>query len=193
MIRTARRTLFFGAQDPLSNWHPAPFTLRTIAFTAEHFMMYCKARLFEDAEAAAAILGDNAAARRLLAGTPFATRAAWPAGDPSRAKALGRAVRGFERAAWEDRCRGYVKAGARAKFTQNPALLRILLSTAGTQLVEASPSDRIWGVGLRATDPRIHHPAQWLGENRLGLLLTQLRDELLRHVPARAAAGPHRV
>jgi ribA/ribD-fused uncharacterized protein len=180
MRRIGDLTLFFGKDDPPSNWHPAPFVVKGIEFpTNEHFMMYCKARLFGDEQVAAAILGDDAAAWRALQGTERAAMASRPAGDPARAKALGRAVRRFDAAAWEARCRGYVKTGARAKFTQHLKLLADLLATAGTLLVEASPYDRVWGVGLSASDPRIRDRAKWRGENRLGHLLTDLREELL--------------
>ena len=69
-------------------------------------------------------------------------------------------------------------AGSRAKFTQNPELLQLLRATAGTTLVEASPYDRIWGIGLAAGDPPRQDPTQWRGQNLLGQILTRLRDEL---------------
>ena len=69
-------------------------------------------------------------------------------------------------------------AGNRAKFTQNEELKTQLLATAGTTLVEASPYDKIWGIGLAATDPRAEDPTQWKGLNLLGKILTQLREEL---------------
>lgn len=58
-------------------------------------------------------------------------------------------------------------------------MLRALLDTAPTLLVEASPFDRVWGVGLGADNPRIDDPASWRGSNLLGKILTKLRDELI--------------
>jgi ribA/ribD-fused uncharacterized protein len=53
-------TLFFGAEDPLSNWHPCRFEFRGRQFTCvEQFMMYAKAMLFEDQRAAEGILATS--------------------------------------------------------------------------------------------------------------------------------------
>jgi ribA/ribD-fused uncharacterized protein len=157
--RTSRFTFFFRPEAPFSQWHPASFELGGHAFNcAEQYMMYGKAVLFGDAEAAAAILASTA---------------------PKQQKALGRTVRSFNDAAWKARREQIVSDGSRAKFTQNPALREALLETAGTELVEASPFDRIWGIGLAATDRRAEDPSQWRGQNLLGKILTRLRDELL--------------
>jgi len=63
------------------------------------------------------------------------------------------------------------------KFSQNPRLQAQLLATDDDILVEASPYDKIWGVGLRETDPRINDPSQW-GKNFLGKCLGRVRDAL---------------
>jgi ribA/ribD-fused uncharacterized protein len=151
-------TFFFTAASPFSQWHPCTFTGDGHAFCcAEQFMMHGKAVLFGDAKIAAQILA---------------------ATDPKQHKALGRKVAGFDAARWRAAREGIVKAGNHAKFTQNPALLATLLATRGTTLVEASPFDRIWGIGLAATDPRASDPSKWRGQNLLGKILTELRDEL---------------
>jgi ribA/ribD-fused uncharacterized protein len=157
--RTQRFTFFFRPEAPFSQWHPARFELAGHVFgCAEQYMMYGKAILFEDPEAAARIL---------------------EAGSPRQHKALGRQVRHFDERIWKANRERIVGEGSRAKFTQNPALRQALLDTAGTQLVEASPFDRIWGIGLAASDPRAEDPSKWRGQNLLGKILTQLRDELL--------------
>jgi ribA/ribD-fused uncharacterized protein len=159
MIRKTRRfTFFFRPEAPFSQWHPARFELAGHSFgCAEQYMMYGKAALFGDAEVAADIL---------------------EARSPRQQKALGRKVRHFDDAIWKARREQIVTEGSRAKFTQNPALRAALLETAGTELVEASPFDRIWGIGLAATDPRAEDPARWRGQNLLGKILTRVRDEL---------------
>lgn len=151
--------LFGGARDPLSQWHPSRFWIGGDEFrTAEHWMMYAKARLFGDEDAALAILA---------------------AESPARAKALGRRVVSFDEAVWEIHRERIVAEGSRAKFTQHSDLRRHLLDTAPALLAEASPTDRIWGIGLRATDPAALRPREWRGRNLLGRVLTRLRDELL--------------
>lgn len=142
----------------LSQWWPAPFTVngRTYA-TAEHWMMWHKATLF----------GDAGIAERILA-----------SGHPHRAKSLGRQVRGFDEATWAARRYDIVVAGSVAKFAQHEELRRFLLGTGERILVEASPMDRIWGIGLAADDPRAEDPTRWRGDNLLGFALMDARAEL---------------
>lgn len=157
--RTERFTFFFRPEAPFSQWYPARFELGGNVFTcAEQYMMYRKAILFGDAEIAAEILEATA---------------------PKQHKALGRKVRNFSEAIWKANREAIVTDGSHAKFTQNPELRQALLETAGTELVEASPFDRIWGIGLSATDQRAEDPSQWRGQNLLGKILTRVRDELL--------------
>jgi ribA/ribD-fused uncharacterized protein len=153
-----RYTFFFGPEHPFSQWHPAPFELDGIPFgCAEQAMMHGKAVLFDDPEIAAALLAT---------------------GSPREQKALGRKVRGFVDSTWKAHRERIVHAANVAKFGQNPALREVLLATAGTELVEASPYDRIWGIGLAAKDPRAQDRTQWRGQNLLGQILTRVRDEL---------------
>lgn len=75
---------------------------------------------------------------------------------------------------------GIVVEGSVHKFSSDQALLGYLLGTAGRVLVEASPLDRVWGIGLAADDPRAHDPARWRGDNLLGFALMEARERLLR-------------
>ena len=151
-------TFFFTESSPFSQWYRCSFVVDGVTFNcAEQFMMHGKAKLFDDTEVAQKILA---------------------ADHPRDHKALGRKVRHFDDGAWKRAREDIVLDGNRAKFTQNPELLDALLATKGTTLVEASPYDKIWGIGLAATDPRAHDSTQWKGRNLLGQLLTRLRDEL---------------
>jgi ribA/ribD-fused uncharacterized protein len=144
----------------LSQWWPAAFELDGVHYlTAEHFMMAGKARLFGDTERLAMIL----AAR-----------------TPDRAKALGRMVRGFDSAAWDAAAFDIVVRGNLAKFGQNEALQRFLLATGERVLVEASPVDPVWGIGMVESDVRAADPAQWQGSNLLGFALMAVRAQLQR-------------
>ena len=141
-----------------SQWFAAPFAVDGIRYaTAEHWMMAGKARLF----------GDDAALARVLAND-----------DPVAAKQAGREVRGYDEARWREHRFDLVVAGNLAKFSQHPALAAFLLGTGDQLLVEASPVDAIWGIGLAADDPRAHDPAQWPGLNLLGFALMQVRERL---------------
>lgn len=159
---------FWGHTEPadgavgrhvLSQWWPAAFTVEGVSYaTAEHFMMAGKARLFADADAERAVLA---------------------ADHPSQAKNAGRLVQGFDDVVWAAHREQVVVAANVAKFGQHPELGRYLLGTGSRVLVEASPRDRIWGIGLTASDPRAGSPATWQGLNLLGFALMAAR-ELLR-------------
>jgi len=142
----------------LSQWWPAEFRIDGIAYsTAEHFMMAAKARLFRDEEMAGRILE-----------TP----------SPRDAKALGRAIRDYDEQLWVERRSSIVVEGNTAKFGQNPLLKAYLADTAGCVLVEASPTDKVWGIGLAASDSRAMRPSQWEGLNLLGFALMDVRERL---------------
>jgi ribA/ribD-fused uncharacterized protein len=154
----ATKYLFFWGHTPkkpgtvgaecLSQWYPAAFEVDGLRFqTAEHYMMWGKARLFGDEEIAAKVL---------------------TAGHPQQVKALG----------WTAGRLAIVTAGNVEKFRQNPDLLAFLLGTRNRVLVEASPLDRIWGIGLAATDERAQDPARWRGLNLLGEALMAARETL---------------
>ena len=99
--------------------------------------------------------------------------------DPSDQKRYGRQVEGFDNAIWMANAKAIVKWASVAKYTQNPDLMVHLMDTRGTTLVEASPEDRIWGIGLRMTDKRAMRRDTWQGKNWLGEILTEVRDEQL--------------
>ncbi len=100
------------------------------------------------------------------------------AATPKDAKLLGRSVSGFDAAIWEQHRSTIVIEGNYYKFTQNSALQKFLLATGDRVLVEASPVDRIWGIGLAEADPHASEPGKWAGLNLLGFALMEVRDRL---------------
>ncbi len=142
-----------------SQWWPAPFTVDGITYpTAEHWMMAAKARLTNDLETYEAILSDP---------------------DPANAKRLGRQVKNWDEAAWVGVRLDIVIQGSFHKFYQNKELGDYLLSTGAATLVEASPADKIWGIGMKSDDPRALNPRLWDGLNLLGMALMVARADLL--------------
>jgi ribA/ribD-fused uncharacterized protein len=137
-----------------SQWYDSRFDSEGYHFmTAEHFMMYKKAVLFNDEQAA----------QRLLA-----------ASNPGEAKE----VVGFNQHTWESHRFDIVGAANMAKFGSHPELKDYLLNTGERILVEASPVDAIWGIGLAEDDPACENPNHWKGKNLLGFALMMVRDQL---------------
>ena len=127
--------------------------------TAEHAMMYGKAKMFGDQQAMDAILEERL---------------------PHVAKSIGRQVRNFNNRKWEDESYALVKAINKAKFTQDPRLKKWLLSLPeNTVIVETSPYDRIWGIGLAEDEPvDLKQLKNWQGQNKLGFAITEVLQEL---------------
>jgi len=165
--------LFFWGHTPatpdeidkscLSQWYDAPFTIKsyyenekdTVYPTTEHWMMAQKAELFEDLETKEEILH---------------------AETPEIAKSLGRKIKNFDENVWNIHKTNIVVSGNRHKFDKNEKLKDFLLQTGDAVLVEASPVDTIWGIGLAQNDPNAKHPELWKGENLLGFALMKVRD-----------------
>lgn len=154
----AERFTFFY-HGPFSQFYPAGFTVEGIMYNcAEQYMMYKKALLFGDISTAGKILKET---------------------NPAKMKKLGRKIKNFDKLRWEAVAREIVYIGNRCKFSDNKDLYDKLIATKGTTLVEASPYDKIWGIGLIKTDPRALDRCTWLGTNWLGEILTQLRNNMM--------------
>ncbi|OLN97073.1 N-glycosidase [Colletotrichum chlorophyti] len=147
------------SSDPFTSSDSPPRTFKT----AEHYMMHGKALLFSDAAAALAIL---------------------KADHPRKVKALGRKVKGFDGAVWDANRERLVREGNLLKFRCAPALRALLLATGDRELVEASPLDRIWGIGFSPEKAPETDRSRW-GLNLLGKVLmevrTVLREEEMHH------------
>lgn len=150
-------------QSCLSQWYAAPFEVDGIEFlTAEHYMMYRKARLFDDSDAAEKVM---------------------QADTPGEAKKIGRTVKGFRQEEWDKHCIEIVIQGNISKFGQNKEILRYLLATKNKVLVEASPCNKMWGIGLGCHATGIGNPSAWKGKNLLGFALMDARARLTEKCP----------
>jgi ribA/ribD-fused uncharacterized protein len=167
-INTANKFLFFWGHQPskdgtitktcFSQWWQSPFIVEGIEYkTAEHWMMAEKARLFGDEEILQKILVCK---------------------SPAEAKKLGRKVTNYQDEIWLDKRFEIVKEGNFYKFSQNELLKEFLLNTKERILVEASPVDNIWGIGMATDHPDIENIEKWEGLNLLGFALMEVRDEL---------------
>lgn len=143
----------------LSQWYQCPFVVEGQYYNcAEQYMMADKARIFGDEEIRQQILAEY---------------------SQMAMKKLGRKVRNYDDEIWKEKRFDVVVKGNIAKFSQNEKLLDFLLSTGNNILVEASPKDTVWGIGLDESSPEAIQPRKWKGENLLGFALMEVRDILL--------------
>jgi len=152
--------LFWSSDSIFSQWYKSEFNIDKIKFNcAEQYMMYNKAILFNDVKTANEILKSQ---------------------SPMYQKQLGRKVKNFKFDEWNSICKEIVYKGNYAKFTQNKDLLECMKLTNNLTLVEASPYDKIWGIGLHKDNHNSCIQSNWLGKNWLGFTLTKLRDDLIK-------------
>lgn len=142
----------------LSQWWKSNFQIDTVTYCCmEQYMMAEKARLFGDTDIEKKILDCK---------------------DPKTIKALGRKVSGFDETTWNTCRYSIVLNGNYYKFLQNAKLWEFLNGTGNQVLVEASPRDRIWGIGIGEKNEFANSPEKWRGTNLLGFALMEVREEL---------------
>ena len=142
----------------MSQWWPAAFEEERVVYkTAEHYMMAGKAKLFNDKEIFERILSKI---------------------SPKDVKDLGRQIKNFDATSWDQHKYQIVERGNYLKFSQNKELNHFLIQTGSKVLVEASPVDPVWGIGLAEDNAYAWEPAKWRGENLLGFALMEVRDKL---------------
>lgn len=159
----------------LSQWYPAKIVINGESYCCnEQYMMACKALLFEDYETYRKIMNTQ---------------------SPREQKALGRQVKYFDEGRWYKT--GFFSGGNwyadkngkpyayqivlranLAKFSQHKTLKKLVFESGDLIFVEASPYDKIWGIGLDAKDPKAWDEATWQGKNWLGNCITLARDTL---------------
>ncbi len=150
---------FYGEDSPFSQWYKCSIVIDDISYTCtEQYMMFCKAILFKDDRTAELILKSGY--------------------QPSLHKELGRKIEGFDQNIWDANKRAIVFTGNYYKFIHSDNLSKLLLGTSPKILVEASPIDKIWGIGLSIDDERRFYKEKWEGENLLGYILTEVREEI---------------
>ena len=142
--------------EEFSNWYPCEFTIEGIKyFCVEQYMMAKKAILF----------GDITIYQQIMKSS-----------DPGECKDLGKLVRNFDSKVWDKSKYEIVYNGNYAKFTQNPDLMAKLVATGDAILAEASPLDKVWGIGISGDDSRAKRPDLWNGKNLLGKILMEIRN-----------------
>lgn len=196
-------TFFFHLTSPFSNFHPARFEYKGYTFiSTEQFMMFSKAKTFGDEQTAQRIINifnefqkepgvfknwEEKVCFQLI--TAFKdckitkeqilsdkeSIDAWN-NIHKKIKQLGREVKNYDDSIWSEKRSKVVGVGLREKFNQNPDLKETLMNTGDSILVEASPYDKIWGIGLSATDAKKTPADKWPGMNLLGGLLTDLKQ-----------------
>lgn len=148
----------FFWQGVFSQWYPSTFIIEGVKYNrAEQFMMAMKATTFQD---------------------DFCLRKILESDNPSEQKKYGRMVRNYNDEQWTKVRYNFVVQGNYAKFSQNQDLKKILLDTGNKILVEASPYDKIWGIGMDEKNPDRFNMSKWKGQNLLGKALMEVRERL---------------
>jgi ribA/ribD-fused uncharacterized protein len=153
---TDKYVFFYGSE--FSNWYPSYFEWKEQSFNcAEQALMWYKAMTFQNFCVAEDILSTT---------------------SPKKQKQLGRSVTGYNENTWSKIRFDIMVKILKAKFSQNDLLRNVLLSTENRVIVEASPTDRIWGIGLGEDDLGIEDESNWKGQNLLGKALMEVREYL---------------
>lgn len=161
-IITDNYVFFYGGI--YSQWFLCEFEIYNQKYNcAEQFMMAQKAIMFKDKETCDKIMQTN---------------------NPYTQKKLGKTVKNFDKTIWELRCKDIVITGNLGKFGQNTRLREQMLETGSRRFVEASPTDKIWGIGIGLPEilkeimqpvPHVIGPNEWQGTNWLGECLDYVK------------------
>ena len=151
---------FFGELSPLSNFHPANFTVNGVHYTSsEQFIQHTEALLFND----------YATAKKIINAT-----------NAMECKELSREILNFEKTTWEENAKSKCKPGIFQKFYQNSCLRDVLIHCTGDKQIIESAKDKFWGTGIPLQDDNCLNPRKWLsrGPGIMGEILTEIREEL---------------
>ena len=164
-MKVTDKHVFFWGEWP-SNWFKCHFTVEHKGkelhfFNSEQYFMWVKAITFGDEEVAEKILQNGK--------------------NPKTAKALGREVKNYDDKVWNEKRYQVMVDANLYKYSQNEELKELLLNKEleGKHYVEASPLDKIWGIGVGETEA-LDDESNWRGQNLLGKALDEVRDKLVK-------------
>ena len=147
---------FFGAINPLSNFHPAPFRLDDVDYISlEQYKQAKKAEFFNDQTCLGNILSSTTSLD---------------------CKVQAKKIRGYERSKWEEVAEEKCTTGIRAKFEQNQHLMDTLIEKTGSKKIVECANDRLWGTGVNLTRDDCLNPEKWISPGILGKILEGIRD-----------------
>lgn len=162
MVTTDQYILFFSYKDIYSNFYKSQFSISNKNFfCTEQAFMYAKAKKFNDIEIADKILSLDSST------------------NPSECKKLGRLVKNYDDHVWTIIRKAIMYQCVLAKFSQNDNLKQQLIATGSRVIAEASPYDKIWGIGLAEDNPMALDHSKWIGQNLLGKVLMNVRNNLI--------------
>lgn len=142
-----------------SQWSKSKFTEGEIEYpNAEKYMMMKKAEVFGAHEILFQMMKTD---------------------NPKTVKALGRKIKNFTDSKWDAHKMEIVTQASYLKFTQNPSLLKQLLAEQHLELVEASPVDKVWGIGLHYDNDEVLDKSKWKGQNLLGKCIMKAREQII--------------
>ena len=149
---------FFGELNPLSNFHPAEFTVNETTYhCSEQFIQQTKALYFSDTETADKIMN---------------------ASTPLECKNIARKISNFHQETWDSVAKSECAKGINEKFLQNPDLLDVLLNRTGTKTIIESAKDDVWGTGVALHSPNCLIRTKWTSQGIMGEILQELRDSV---------------
>lgn len=164
MVKHEKMVAYYGPNDWLSSFYRCAMKITVLkgrdpftVVSAEHAFHMCKAAYFRDY----AMINRIANAR-----------------TPHEALQLGRRVSGFDEVRWNEKRKDAMKYVMRAKLNSNKKLYAAALSLKGHILVEASPRNRVWGIGLSKDNPDVFNPSRWYGDNLHGECWMEVIQEL---------------
>ena len=152
---------FFGAINPLSNFHPAPFRLDGVDYiSSEQYIQAKKAEFFNDQTCLGNILSSTTSLD---------------------CKVQAKNIKGYERSRWEEVAEEKCTPGIRAKFEQNQHLMDTLIEKTGSKKNVECANDCLWGTGVNLNRDDCLNSEKWISPGILGKILEGIRDSNMQN------------